>query len=141
MSWAPIPNTSPPKKPGSNTFEISSQYVDEQGRAAQRTYSRNLCRVRMPENYRYKKWRIKNSDLDVYNLIVNRFSYQLVSYQSIKRMAPGIKPRTLSHHLSVLWAQGYLEKFARGEYGAGLRGKYAGKVGKYHGVYYRAIQI
>lgn len=144
MSWAPIEGTQT-RKPLTDTatthFEVSNDFLDERGGHAERVAIGPLCRVRMPDDYNYKNWKVDPKHIRVYDVIERTFGYDFFSYQKIKAIFHNYHPRALSIALSVLWAHGYIEKFAKGEYVRGWSGKNKGKVGKYHGVYYRAIPI
>lgn len=67
----------------------------------------------------------------------------LVSFKDLRiyiKARLGYNNRVLAKMLNLLWRNGFLRKFAAGEYGQGWRGKNKGLVGRYHGVHYLIIE-
>lgn len=99
-----------------------------------------LYLVPVPTNHLYHSSRLLNIHLKTLKNLQRYYkSNEVFSYEdALLRAKPKeITDKRFSKVLTLLWIRGKLEKYAKGEYGAGFDKKYCGK---YYGVHYRLTE-
>lgn len=152
--WETFKKVAVPKSPDTKPTELfhgpleeRPPYKEPKGfhKLRRKEHGGPLCKIDPPEKHQFRSFKLFTPERRNVFILLQQDPREYVPVKDIEPIAQAkFKYGSIGHHCTVLWLNGYLEKWVAGEFGMAnvpwKARRQSDRGGKYHGVHYKVIK-